>query len=117
MDGRKLTPPMAIVKNEPETVGVAKAETTQSVLETSLVSTTSTAKQAASRTSGIQFTTLPDIDITPRFRSILDATIHSQPDLVERRYQEFLVREGMTDKPVVHTDHHIKLFAILQQKS
>jgi len=112
MDGRKLTPSIAIVKGEQQ-VRAEALQSTQinpSVRASAPLSTASSPNQPTARTINHQFLTLSDIEIPPRFRSILDATIRAQPELIERRYHEYLVGEALTDNPLVQEDDHIKLF-------
>src|SRR5436190_16687068 len=93
MQGRRTTPPMAVIKDEQQrTIQTDRLKSPIppiSLRPTILNSIT----LSASNSPNTQPALSPDIEIPPRFRPILESVVRSNPGLVENRYDEFLAFE------------------------
>jgi hypothetical protein len=112
-ENRSGTPPMAIVKSEEWTD--PNQSSAVSVKASSLqASSASTTRLAGNATANIKNPLLaapsePDLELPPRLKAIYDNALRTRPELVERRYAEFLHVEQRKDSRLPQDADHVKL--------
>jgi hypothetical protein len=112
MERRATTPPMAIIKSE-------EPPKAQNSMLTPPTNYNSLPNLSASRLGANVFPLelsflnplerLPEVEIPPRFRPILEELKQTQPNLVQQRYDEFLKAEEHAGNPPVQQAGRIKL--------
>jgi hypothetical protein len=93
---RGITPPMAIVKHEEPSVPVQP--NTRALFSSPSIPTSPDSEMS------------PDLELSPRFRAILDAVVHAQPELVRRRYDEFREVERRAATSPTQNANQVKLY-------
>lgn len=113
MEGRTTTPPIAVVKNEDESIThqeIIMSNTNAASPKSNPQSRPSTIVLPTSNPSNTPRTPIPsEIDIPVRFRYILDRTIRKHPVLVQKRYADFLEYETSAGNGPVQESDQIKL--------
>ncbi|SRR6266496_1014043 len=117
MDGRNTTPPMAIIKNEEEPTLQNNSLTSKTInaaapkpylsREARSILLQSILLQSNPPNSNRRIS--PEIEIPPRFQPILERVLRKHPELVEKRYNEFLTAETMGGNVPVQEVDKIKL--------
>jgi hypothetical protein len=113
-ENRSGTSPMAIVKSEEWTA--PNQSSSVSVKASSLrASSASTTRLAANATTNTENPLLaapsePELELPPRLKAIHEVSLRTQPELVERRYAEFVHAEQMKDPKPQQDADHVKLY-------
>jgi hypothetical protein len=120
MEDRSTIPDITIIKNEEEST----------IQNQSLTSKTTTLAPPTNHPNGpgsvVPFTSnppapraleLPEIELHPRFQSILDRETQKDPNLVQQRYNQFLNIETNSRKAPVEGSDQIKLYFSSENQS
>lgn len=113
MDGRNTTSPMAILKNEEE-LSIQKTKTNAALPHSSLSKKVRSILPPLNPPNSNRLI-LPEIEIPPRFQPILERVVRNHPELVEKRYKEFLALETMGANATVQEADKIKLYIVSDQ--
>jgi|SRR5947207_12331796 len=111
MDGRSTTPPMAIIKNEDEPTlqNNSLAFKTNATAPQPYLSREARSILLQSNPPNSNRLMSPEIEIPPRFQPILERVVRKHPELVEKRYNEFLIAESMSANAPAQEADKIKL--------
>src|SRR5215471_12740131 len=111
MDGRSTTPPMAIIKNEegPNMQNNTPTSKTNAAPPQPSLSRKVRSILAPSNPSNSNGLISPEIEIPPRFQPILERVVRKHPELIEKRYNEFLAAETIASNAPVKEADKIKL--------
>ena len=110
MDGRSTTPPMAIIKNEE--LGLQNkslTSETNAAPPQHYLSRKARSILPPSNPPDSNRLISPEIEIPPRFQPILERVVRNHPELVEKRYNEFLTAETMGGNVPMQEADKIKL--------
>ena len=111
MDGRSTTPQMAIIKNdeEPSLQNNNLPTKTNTVTPQPYLSRKARSILPPSNPTNSNRVISPEIEIPPRFQPILERVVRKHPELIEKRYNEFLTAETMGGNAPVQEADKIKL--------
>jgi hypothetical protein len=111
MDGRSTMPPMGIIKNEdePSIRNNSLTTKTNAALPQPYLSRKARSILPPSNPPNSHRVISPEIEIPPRFQPILERMIRQHPELVEKRYNEFLTAETMGSNAPLQEADKIKL--------
>lgn len=59
---------------------------------------------------------LPDLELSPHFRAVLDDVVHAQPELVKTRYDEFCEVERRAANTSMQNTNQVKLYLALSAR-